>query len=308
MTKIRFESSGRHLPGARAVVSERAGGVSEGPFASLNLGKYTPDQAERVLENERRALAELGVDGTVAHVRLEHGAEMVYASGGGDLGIADALWTDRPGTILSLTVADCYPVAIVHGDRRALLHCGWRSVAAGILEKAVATLLTPSHAARPANHEHPGHPDRTPRGDSPSSRDSSHTRESSAQPEPRAPLREAPLSLRAWIGPGICAACYPVGPEVAGIFPGSAHAIPGSDRSHLDLRSEIALRLRALGLAEDAIATSASCTAEEPDRFFSHRRDGFPAGRMAAYLVHSPDINETPSPAMRLRRASRTGR
>jgi YfiH family protein len=259
MTKVRFESSGRHLPGARAVVSERVGGVSEGPFASLNLGKYTPDQEERVLENERRALAELGVEGTVAHVRLEHGAKIVYAGQGGDLGIADALWTDRPGTILSLTVADCYPVAIVHGDRMTLLHCGWRGVAAGILEKSVATLLTPSHAGRPDHSD-------------------------------------AHATIRAWIGPGICAACYPVGPEVAAVFPGSARAIAGSDRSLLDLRSEIALRLRARGLAEDAIATSASCTAEEPDRFFSHRRDGFPAGRMAAYLFHSPEINRPPSP------------
>jgi YfiH family protein len=243
---IRFEGSGDHLGDARAMVAERTGGVSEGPFASLNLGQSTPDEGERVAENHRRAIAALELRGDIARVRLEHGAKIVYAVRAGDLGVADALWTDRPELVLSLTVADCYPVALVHAERRALVHCGWRGVAAGILEASVAALRD---AAR----------------------------------------------MRAWIGPGICADCYPVGPEVAAVFPDSAHPIAGTDRSRLDLRSEIRARLRRLGLSDDAIAASASCTAEEPARFFSHRRDGFPAGRMAAYLFLAPRTSQPDS-------------
>lgn len=238
METIRFESSDDHLRTARAMVAERTGGVSAGTFASLNLGPFTPDASELVAENLRRARAALPTTGEVARVRLEHGARIVYADRAGDLGIADALWTDRSELILSLTVADCYPVALASTGRGALVHCGWRGVAAGILEASVEALRNGSRDER----------------------------------------------LRAWIGPGICANCYPVGPEVAAVFPHSAHSIPGTDRSRLDLRGEIRARLRALGLSDGAIAASPSCTAEEPARFFSHRRDGFPAGRMGAYL------------------------
>lgn len=257
MEAIRFESSGSHLHEARALVTERTGGVSEEPFESLNLGQATPDDSERVRENERRVLDVLGLQGPVARVRLEHGAKILYAEHGGILGVADALWTDRANLVLSLTVADCYPVAIADRDRRALVHCGWRGVAAGILEATIAAL-----------------------------------EEAAGAEAMDSPLVLAPngSKLRAWIGPGICAECYPVGPEVAAIFPNSTRSIPGSDRSQLDLRREIDTRLRALGLSGESIASSDSCTAQEPTRFFSHRRDGFPAGRMAAFLFadHAP--------------------
>ena len=260
------------------MVAERTGGVSEGPFASLNLGQFTPDAGERVAENQRRALAALAIGGEVARVRLEHGAKIVYADRAGDLGVADALWTDRPEPILSLTVADCYPVALVQAKRRALIHCGWRGVAAGILEASVAAL-------RDAAGTHEGADPQARVRDGTRARDDGLAGDDARRQDMRA---EFISGVRAWIGPGICAACYPVGPEVAAIFPDSTHPIPESDRSRLDLRGEIRARLLRLGLSDDAIATSASCTAEKPDRFFSHRRDGFPAGRMAAYLYLEP--------------------
>jgi copper oxidase (laccase) domain-containing protein len=71
---------------------------------------------------------------------------------------------------------------------------------------------------------------------------------------------------------------------VARHFPRSIRPLPESgDRALLDLRAEIALRLSARIGAEN-VAIDGSCTAESPDRFFSHRRDGFPAGRMAAFV------------------------
>ena len=87
---------------------------------------------------------------------------------------------------------------------------------------------------------------------------------------------------RAWIGPGIGACCYPVGPEVAARFE-LASLVTGPDGTRrLDLAGDIRRRLVAAGLPESAVAMDCACTSCEADRFFSHRRDGAPTGRMAA--------------------------
>lgn len=92
-----------------------------------------------------------------------------------------------------------------------------------------------------------------------------------------------PDRMRAWVGPGIGPCCYPVGPEVASRFPESSLRGPdGRHRRRLDLPGEILRRLLACGLPPSAIARSGVCTSCHPDRFFSHRRDGAPSGRMAA--------------------------
>ncbi|MBK8230518.1 MAG: laccase domain-containing protein [Candidatus Eisenbacteria bacterium] len=93
---------------------------------------------------------------------------------------------------------------------------------------------------------------------------------------------------RAWIGPGIGACCYEVGPEVSAAFPLSALRPGTGDRSQLDLRAEIRRQLESAGLPSAAVAASSSCTACEAGRFFSHRRDGVPAGRMAALCWVEP--------------------
>jgi hypothetical protein len=91
-----------------------------------------------------------------------------------------------------------------------------------------------------------------------------------------------PSQQRAWVGPGIGACCYPVGPEVARHFPGCARPGDPPGTFRLDLREEIRRRLLALGLPAESIAVSASCTSCEAERFFSFRRDGPRSGRMAA--------------------------
>jgi YfiH family protein len=89
--------------------------------------------------------------------------------------------------------------------------------------------------------------------------------------------------MSAWIGPGIGPCCYPVGEEVAARFPDSARRPPDvRGKPRLDLKREIALQLRRAGMREAAVASSPLCTACHPERFFSHRRDGAPSGRMAA--------------------------
>jgi polyphenol oxidase len=90
-----------------------------------------------------------------------------------------------------------------------------------------------------------------------------------------------PASQRAWIGPGIGPCCFQVGPEVAARFPESASR-PTEAGRNLDLRGDILRRCARSGLPPHALLASPFCTSCSPDRFFSHRRDGFPSGRMAA--------------------------
>ncbi|MEA2437167.1 MAG: purine-nucleoside/S-methyl-5-thioadenosine phosphorylase / adenosine deaminase [Thermoleophilaceae bacterium] len=146
------------LPGGRAAFSTRAGGVSEGPYESLNLGVKTGDTTENVVENRRRVAEELGLDPEhVARVWQVHGAELREWSeypgppGWTDIGRrldhADGQLTSLAGLGLGVLVADCLPVALVAPGRAAMLHCGWRPLAAGIVEKALASFDEPPVAA-----------------------------------------------------------------------------------------------------------------------------------------------------------------
>ena len=136
------------LPGAVAYFSTRLGGVSQGPYESLNLGILTDDDQALVAENRRRWLARAGVQ-EVAFGHQVHGADLVEWSGPAEQALvqADAHATSQEGLGLLVLVADCLPVALSGGDRIAMLHCGWRGLAEGIVEKALATFDTPPAAA-----------------------------------------------------------------------------------------------------------------------------------------------------------------
>jgi YfiH family protein len=150
------------LPGARATFSTRNGGVSEGSYRSLNLGILTDDQPERVAENRARlaAAAELEPEWVVMGWQV-HGAEVrewdgpspdkaYIEPGGKELPRVDGHATRREGLGLLVLVADCYPVALSDGHRAAMLHCGWRPLAGGIIEKAVKSFAeTPLAAVGP---------------------------------------------------------------------------------------------------------------------------------------------------------------
>jgi polyphenol oxidase len=136
MTEIR-------LPGARVTFSTRMGGVSEGPYSSLNLGVLTDDDPANVAENRRRLADEAGLPAErVAMGRQVHGTDLRAwdAPPGGDLDEVDGHVTGVPGLGLLVLAADCYPVALSNGSRVAMLHCGWRGVAGGIVERGVAAL------------------------------------------------------------------------------------------------------------------------------------------------------------------------
>ncbi len=133
----------------RVAFSTRGGGVSEGSFASLNLGLATGDDPERVLENRRRLCEAAGADGgTAAMARQAHGATVIQAAPRGILapGVhpeCDGLWAGRPGQAMALLTADCLPIALCRTGGKpglAVLHAGWKGILAGIVESGARAL------------------------------------------------------------------------------------------------------------------------------------------------------------------------
>lgn len=133
----------------RVVFTTRQGGVSDGPFRSLNLGLITDDEPANVVSNRTQLCAELGVDPTAGSMAYQvHGARVEEAK---PLGLVapgtrypacDGLVTGEPGRPLMLVTADCLPIAIARrdGTRLAVLHAGWRGLLAGIVAEGVAAV------------------------------------------------------------------------------------------------------------------------------------------------------------------------
>jgi YfiH family protein len=146
------------LPGARAIFSTREGGVSEGPYRSLNLGILTDDEPARVAENRLRLAHRARVDPERVVMGWQvHGSDLrewdapdperAYPDPGGKpLPRVDGHVTERARLALLVLVADCYPVALSDGTRVAMLHCGWRPLAGGIVARAVASFDRPPAA------------------------------------------------------------------------------------------------------------------------------------------------------------------
>lgn len=134
------------LPGARVLFTTRDGGVSGGPYASLNLGRSDPaqetDDPAAVAENRRRAAARTGKGAaTLALARQVHGTRI------GEPGEqADGLVARDKGAVAAVLVADCLPIAIAAADGVAILHAGWRGLAGGIVAEGARALAGPTHA------------------------------------------------------------------------------------------------------------------------------------------------------------------
>jgi YfiH family protein len=171
---IRWEGAGRYT----VAFSTRVGGVSQGPYESLNLGILTGDDPGRVVENRQLLSQRVGIDPERTRMAWQqHGAEVRRASPEGILTpgtqheACDGWWSDEPAQGMMLVTADCLPVAIARRNGSpalAVLHVGWRGLLDGIVENGVAAL--------------------------------------------------GGGTLAAAIGPGIGPCCYEVGPEVAEPF------------------------------------------------------------------------------------------
>lgn len=237
-------------PGVRAAYSTRAGGVSQGGYASLNLGSHVGDAPAAVAENRARVAAALGA--SPLYLNQVHGCRVALATEGCGVPEADAALSLRPEAPLAILVADCLPVLFVARDAAgqaravAAAHAGWRGLAGGVLEASVRAL-----------------------------RDAEPQASLSAWLGPCIGAEAFEVGEDVLRGFGCSAAQS--GPH----FHFQARA-DGSPAWRADLRGLARARLEALGLAQ--ILAEAACTVSAPSRFFSFRRDGAVSGRFGAFI------------------------
>ncbi len=231
----------------RALFKLRTGGVSTGPFASLNVGAHVQDDPAAVVENRRRIAAAFELPAEPAWLSQVHGSRVVRLGTAATAGAAaDGVVSSDAGRVCVIQVAECLPVLFAARDGSVVgaAHAGWRGLLAGVLENTVTALGVP------------------------------------------------PARLLAWIGPGIGRAHFEVGAEVrealvGAAAPGTAPEVASAfvanarGRWQCDLVALARQRLSALGLTQ--ILGGDWCTYADPDRYFSHRRDGR-SGRMVALI------------------------
>ncbi len=123
------------LPGATAAFTTRRGGFSSGPYASLNLGRFTDDDPALVERNRGKVAADLGLE--LRYARQVHGREVVQIGAGVPPPEADGQATCAGGIGPMVLVADCLPIAIAARGAVAMVHAGWRGLAAGVIEEGV---------------------------------------------------------------------------------------------------------------------------------------------------------------------------
>ena len=238
--------------------STRLGGVSEGMWASLNLGVNRGDDPDHVRENYRRFFAAIGgsekrlamtnqVHGavvrtvTTADVHTDPYEKAVYE--------ADGLMTDLPGVALMVYCSDCIPILFYDPVRRcvAAVHAGWRGTASGIAVNAVDRMVN-VYGSRKSD-------------------------------------------ILAAIGPGIGPDCFETHEDVpnamtAAMGTGVLHhmKIKENGKFAVDLKAINVMRLEQAGLEADHIAVCSVCPSCHPDKFWSHRRLGTDRGSMAAAI------------------------
>jgi polyphenol oxidase len=233
--------------------STRIGGVSEGPFATLNVAVGPGDRADHVAENLKRFAAMIEVDPERLYQTSQvHGADVRMIEPTDDrLAVlkehADALIAHHPSTAIGVRVADCVPILLHEATTNtvAAVHAGWRGVVGGVVQSSLAHLAIRARGSR---------------------------------------------AIVAAIGPSIGPCCFEVDEDVATQI---ADAAPGDERvilrdkakPHVDLRRAVRLQLRALGVEDANIEDVPGCTRCDAERFFSHRRDGARSGRLIAAIA-----------------------
>ena len=244
--------------------STRVGGVSQGPFASLNLGNpqgVLRDDEANIRENYARLLDAANLSGRpICRVHQVHGRTIVMVRHGDALPNhtqADALVTEEPEFALSIRTADCVPILIGEKSGRvvAAVHAGWRGVVAGIVPDTLSWM------------ERMG----IPAGD-----------------------------MLLAIGPCIGPDAFEVGEEVAELFSGSLWddtilvRRPGA-KPHVDLARAVALQAVRFGLSPEQINSTELCSVRDADLFFSHRREAGVTGRMASVISPRSPCDRMPA-------------
>ncbi len=129
--------------GVDTFFTDRNGGVSTGPYASLNLGIHVNDEPDHVHENRNRVATAAGVK-TLRIVNQVHGRQVVDCDVADQKSEGDALTTTSPGVAISVLVADCVPLVLADRDRIAVVHAGWRGLAARVIAETVPLFTDPS--------------------------------------------------------------------------------------------------------------------------------------------------------------------
>jgi YfiH family protein len=243
------------VPGVVHGFSTRAGGVSEGRLASLNLGGSRGDDTASVRENRRRLAAAFGrpVD-ALALGEQRHGSDIAaigaddgarLPTGGRGFRGVDAVMTDEPGPLLAVLSADCVPILLASHDGGAVaaVHSGWRGTAAGVLRNTVRSM----------SETYGVQPDR----------------------------------MVAAIGPAIGPCCYEVdGPVIEAFGAANAALSPGRPgHAMLDLQAANRAQLIEEGVDPVRIDALDYCTSCRTDLFYSARREGEPTGRFAGAIT-----------------------
>jgi YfiH family protein len=222
----------------------RAGGLSKGPYTSMNLGLHVGDASDAVEENRRRALR--GVAARPLWLSQVHGVAVAHADGiapGTSAPVADAAVSFGTAWVCCVLVADCLPVYFADrmGTAVAVAHAGWRGLAAGVLENTVRAMRRPPVTL--LAHLGPA---------------------------------IGPRSFE--VGDDVRSA-FMAGDAA---FGSAFHPVDGrAGKWWCDLYALARQRLQAAGVEE--ISGGTHCTHCEAERFFSYRRDGV-TGRMGAFI------------------------
>ena len=131
----------------RACSTTRAGGVSSGGYASLNLADHVGDDPDCVARNRQRLVERLCLPAAPVWLRQVHGVRVVDAGQCGTCAEADASVVAHAGVVCGVLTADCLPLLLCdrHGTRVAAAHAGWRGLAAGVIEATVAAMACPTN-------------------------------------------------------------------------------------------------------------------------------------------------------------------
>ncbi len=128
--------------GVRAISSTRVGGLSDGPYAGLNLGSHVGDDRAVVAGNRQLLSAAAAMPQPPFWLEQVHGVQVFALPAASPEPItADAAYSDRPGQVCAVMTADCLPVLFcdARGQQVAAAHAGWRGLAAGVLENTLAS-------------------------------------------------------------------------------------------------------------------------------------------------------------------------
>ncbi|MEO1582230.1 MAG: peptidoglycan editing factor PgeF [Pseudomonadota bacterium] len=132
----------------QAFTTSRAGGVSEGPYASMNLGDHVGDAPAAVTENREQLVHDAKLPAPPLWLNQVHGNHVIHDSQWLPGIEADAIISKRADVALAVLTADCLPVllASTEGDEIGAIHAGWRGLAGNIIQNTVAAMSTPASA------------------------------------------------------------------------------------------------------------------------------------------------------------------